>query len=300
MFLGGCGYPNPATLLQPSIDRRTVTTEYLRRKKGAKRWRQIPEDEFPSAVEDLDPNYEYKFRRDIDKEALRNWFTWIKLEDHPRPGYTTSVRYEQTTAGWRLTDVAVSMSQIPNDPFGSATVAPWLYNGVALKDLNEEGITSRILHDVRIGRINSEVVEHLAAGTDLNWAFEELKKTLTPSRRQEHTDQFKASLARAYVQAVKENPRGAHERIAEVINYSPKTVREYIKRIREEGWITEPPKRGTAGGELTTKAMKVLYQMERDAVPQGPHQVVTIDLQNYPAPHEPDPFAERVTEAETE
>jgi hypothetical protein len=77
-------------------------------------------------------------------------------------------------------------------------------------------------------------------------------------RTQTRDDKFKATLAAAYIEQVRETgSKGVYDELAKKLRYSPHTLRSYVKEIRDQGFLT-PAVPGVAGGDLTDKTRGIL------------------------------------------
>ncbi|MDH3259779.1 MAG: hypothetical protein OEM84_02270 [Acidimicrobiia bacterium] len=83
--------------------------------------------------------------------------------------------------------------------------------------------------------------------------------------RHKHDDLFYARLAASYSFHAKYGARHVHRKVATDNFLEATTVKDYIEEARRRGLLTRPQKKGVAGGELTTKARKLLEPLVKEA-----------------------------------
>jgi len=88
--------------------------------------------------------------------------------------------------------------------------------------------------------------------------------------RPSQPDTYYATMALAYVDALKQGSRRPVADVAKAENYSPSHVRDALKTARERGLLTRPKGRGRADGKLTEKAIGLLRAPDSTKVTSTP------------------------------
>ena len=200
----------------------------------------------------------------IREQTARYW-VWVKLDNYPAPGFTTSARVSEESTGWVMTDLAVSRSPVfmPDDPI--VNKPPWLSNGIVTKNRNEAGVTPSILRGLKMSEIRQAVLDRLdQSDLDLlpraETAFEALRGSMSADKRGKRDPLTKARLAASYEALVRTGvSKGIHAELGEVTGKRPSTVSAYIRELRTEGYLTFAGS-GKAGGVMTEKSRKILRQ----------------------------------------
>jgi hypothetical protein len=194
-------------------------------------------------------------------EAQNVWVAH-RIDDTPAPGYTTSVVIQNSAHGPLITFVGVGISPVaPWDKHDDEF--PWYSDtSTLMADKNEAGVTARILKQLNITDVKQGAIEQLREGGEsgylsLDIAVEQIIHGLA-GRTQVRDDKFKANLAAAYIEQIRETgSKGVYDELGAKLDYSPHTLRSYVKQIRDQGFLT-PAVRGVAGGDLTDKSRVIL------------------------------------------
>jgi hypothetical protein len=236
---------------------------WQRRKAGSKRrWYDFART--ADAILDT-ASYEYRVKPGSKNLSAMpgNAFFWVRIDDEPSPGYTTSVHLKHTSKGPRINFVGVGLTPTPLDELALAEDGPPWYSDIPTAGQNEAGINAKILKSLSLTRIRRALSKELATmqGYDdasISLAAGRIVKDLGRSRRQTLTPVFLARLAAAYVSAVKlTGGYKVYEELGEDLKYEPETLRSYVKLLRKEGYLTEGS-RGIASGDLTDKTTDIL------------------------------------------
>jgi hypothetical protein len=152
--------------------------------------------------------------------------------------------------------VGVGLTPTPLDDEGA------LWSHIVTTGKNEAGVTARILKQLNITKVKQGALKQLKEENEsdylpLDIAIQQLTEGLT-TRTQSRTPKFKAELAAAYLGQIRATgSKGVYDKLAGELDYSPHTLRSYVKELRVEKYLT-PAVRGVAGGDLTAKSRKIL------------------------------------------
>lgn len=196
----------------------------------------------------------------------RNLFVPFTFDNEPAPGYTTSVHVHSSAKGPLITFVGVGLTPDPvleDEPEADEVFPRYTRIPVVIKGQNEAGVTARILKRLNITSVKQRALEELRSHDyapeylSLNSAVDHLIQGLE-GRTQTRDDNFKANLAAAYIEQIRETgSKGVYDELGAKLGYSPHTLRSYVKQIRDQKFLT-PAVRGVAGGDLTAKSRQIL------------------------------------------
>jgi hypothetical protein len=210
----------------------------------------------------------YEYRTEPNWEAA--WQEWVRqnsgtptleiwLDETPEPGYTTLARLAELGDRWVVTNLMISMAQPPDVEINGSL---WAWSGFVWAGRNEAGVTPHHLRAISLSDIYRQAA--LARGEGLT-GMKRIDDALArlplrkPGTRPRRTAVEDAKVAAAYVAEVAaEGAEPLYARLGDRLGYSPSTMVDIVKRLRTEGFLTRPAHRGTAGGELTEKAKRLL------------------------------------------
>jgi hypothetical protein len=118
------------------------------------------------------------------------------------------------------------------------------------------------LKQLNVTNVKRGALEQLIEGGEsgylpLDIAVEQIREGLS-GRTQVRDDKFKATLANAYLEQIRATgSKGVYDELGRELDYSPHTLRSYVKELRADGYLT-PAMRGVAGGDLTDKSRNIL------------------------------------------
>ena len=193
----------------------------------------------------------------------------VWVYDHESvPGYTLSIRYQETYHGPLITDLCISVSEPPElrAARSSDEPGPWLaefYLEPTTPGVVPREVTIQALQSIRMADILEAVRKALPEPEqidDTGWRefVAAIREGDRPRRRDEH---FYAAVAALYVEVAAEMQRGVYDEMAErapELRLAPASLRDVVKEAKRRGFIRPAAKRGQAGGVLTDKARKYL------------------------------------------
>ena len=193
------------------------------------------------------------------------------LYDHESvPGYTLSIRYQETYHGPVITDLCISVSEPPEWRAARSSDAPgpWLnefYYAPTTPGVSPREVTIQALQSIRMADILEAVRKALPEPEqmdDLGWR-EFVAAIREGGRRGRRDDHFFAAVAALYLEVAAEMQRGVYDEMAErapELELAPASLRDVVKEAKRRGFIRPltSAKRGQAGGALTDKARKYL------------------------------------------
>jgi hypothetical protein len=127
------------------------------------------------------------------------------------------------------------------------------------------GLTARLVRTARFDDVNTFIRSALDELRRRGFALEPWKGVVAaappaPKRagRRGLPDVEYAKVAAAYVARI--GQRNPVEEVAREMHYSHQRIREMLRTARRRGLLTDPPRRGRAGGDLTDRARRLLRE----------------------------------------
>lgn len=200
--------------------------------------------------------------RAVDSAAAGSEAIAVHLEhrEHPDVRFTVTMDVELNMVG-----VAVAPLRWIAKRVGNITT-------YETEDSVEDGprMTARFLREINWGELHRLAQRHarrhygMLTSMGAQWPRPAMREPRRPGPAG-HGDAYYAAFAAEYVALIE---AGEARPIAVMAatrgqGWTPKLVRETVSRCRPRGhgMLTDPPRRGVAGGELTPKALQILAQM---------------------------------------
>lgn len=182
---------------------------------------------------------------------------------------------DEWTVAYRLlakgSNIEVAEMRIyPTDHPGGYTVDPGEWS-VEPETVPAGGLTARQLRTVRVGKHKQEaglvlkkLRERMGADAFDAWMAQysipgdligSLRRRRKPSP---DADLRRAEIAAQYVDLVQQGVRNPRVRLAKQWPLSPDTIRDELHEARRRDILTDAPRKGIAGGQLTEKGRKLL------------------------------------------
>jgi hypothetical protein len=180
------------------------------------------------------------------------------------PGWTVRAVVAEEAGQWAVVELTVARGEHPATRFMESTggqvmvttstgAAPGGQVMVTTSTGAAPGgaLTATMLRSVKVGDVVEAANRHLA-GNDLG-----VLPRLPRGRPRRRTDLDGAVWAARYVKRLEEGSRSPVQDLADRHNLERPQARDLIRKARERGLLTQGV-RGTAGGKLTPKALKLL------------------------------------------
>ena len=239
------------------------------RPKTGGRWRTVNPDN-PPAHSDVAEIRIHPDDQQLFYDQTHWYWIWVRLDDYPSRGFTTSVQVAEESSGWVITDLCISRSLVQAFGDPSTDQGPWLSNGIIWRGANESGVTPAILKRLRISEIRRAILDRLEDVNEpyfpirTDSALEALRSSMTGSKRHKRDPLAKARLAAAYEALTRSGERAGNRVHADLAAEfdppkSPHTITTYVRELRTEGYLTSAGA-GRVGGAITDKAREILRQ----------------------------------------
>ena len=163
------------------------------------------------------------------------------------PGYTLSIRYQETYHGPVMTDLCISVSE-PADIRAKPENGPWiadLYFEPTIAGEAPRRVTIQALQKIKLSEIAKSTPEPDEI-SDEGWRefFAEIRELGRPRRRDEF---FFAAISQLYLRAASKTQRGVYREMLVLepdLWLAEDTLKDIVKQAKRQGFIDPPPERG--------------------------------------------------------